>query len=88
MTKAKSFSLWTKKRANGERELRASSKAIISIMAVVLTVSLYQGLILFERVDGGAQIIEILAYILIVLVVTLSLFTLVVSLIDYLRSLE
>jgi len=88
MTKAKSFSLWTKERANGERELRASSKAIISIMAVVLTVSLYQGLILFERVDGGAQIIEILAYILIVLVVTLSLFTLVVSLIDYLRSLE
>lgn len=88
MAKAKKFSLWTKKRANGERELRASSKALISLVAVLLSFSLYQGLILFGETNSGAQIIEVLAYVLIVLVVALSLLTLIVSLIDYLRSFE
>ena len=88
MTGAKSFNLWTKPTIGGERKLRASSKVILAVIPLLLGALLFRSLVVFEKTDGGARIIEALAYSIIILVVTMSLVTLVISLIDYLRSLE
>ena len=88
MTAAKKINFWTIEKPGGERELRTSSKVFLTILPFLLSALLFQALIMFERVDGGSEIIKIMAYGLIVLVVVMSLLTLVVSLIDYLRSLE
>lgn len=88
MTATKKFSLWTKAKSGGERELRTSSKIILTLLPFLLSGLLFQALVMFEKIDGGAEVIEFLAYGIIVLVVTMSLVTLVISLIDYLRSLE
>ena len=88
MTTAKKFNLWTKEKPGGERELRTSSKVFLTLLPFLLSAMLFQALIMFEKYDGGAEIIKMLAYGVIVLVIAMSLLTLVVSLIDYLRSLE
>lgn len=88
MPDKKKFHLWTKEKTGGERELRASSKVFLTVLPFLLAALLFQSLITFEKIDGGAEVIESLAYIIIVLVITMSLVTLVISLIDYLRSLE
>jgi len=88
MTDANSFDLWTKAKPDGERELRASSKVFLSLLPFVLGTALFQALVTFEKIEGGAEIIKVLAYGIIILVVVMSLVTLVISLIDYLRSYE
>ncbi|MCP4289742.1 MAG: hypothetical protein GY792_35855 [Gammaproteobacteria bacterium] len=88
MTGGNSFNLWTKAKLNGERELRASTKVFLSLLPFILGAALFQALVTFEKIAGGAEVIEVLAYIIIILVVVMSLVTLLISLIDYLRSLE
>ena len=88
MPGTKRFSLRTKEKPGGERELRTSSKVFLSVLPFLLAALLFPALVTFEKIDGGSEIIEVLAYVIIVLVITMSLVTLVISLIDYLRSLE
>ncbi|MCP5444113.1 MAG: hypothetical protein H6968_13870 [Chromatiaceae bacterium] len=88
MTGAKKFHFWTKEKPGGERELRSGSKVFLTVLPILLAALLFQALITFEKIEGGAEVIEVMAYIIIVLVITMSLVTLVISLIDYLRSLE
>lgn len=88
MIGTKKFNLWTKEKPGGERELRTSSKVFLSLLPFLLAALLFPALVMFEKIDGGSEIIEVMAYIIIVLVLTMSLVTLLISLIDYLRSLE
>jgi hypothetical protein len=88
MTGAKKFSLWTKPGSGGERKLRTSSKFLLTVLPFLLSGLLFQALVMFEKIDGGSEVIENLAYGIIVLVVAMSLLTLIISLIDYLRSME
>ncbi|MCB1880871.1 MAG: hypothetical protein KDI54_12610 [Gammaproteobacteria bacterium] len=60
----------------------------MTLLPFILSGLLFQALVMFEQIDGGAEVIEFLAYAIILLVVAMSLVTLVISLIDYLRSLE
>lgn len=88
MTGKKTLSLWTKAKPGGERALRSSSKFILTLLPILLSALLFQALVMFEKIDGGAEVIEYLAYGIIVLVVAMSLVALVISLIEYLRSFE
>jgi len=88
MTGAKNFSLWTKPGPGGERDLRTSSKILLTVLPFLLSGLLFQALVTFEKIDGGSEVIKMLAYGVIVLVLAMSLLTLIISLIDYLRSME
>ncbi|MCB1849883.1 MAG: hypothetical protein KDI83_03705 [Gammaproteobacteria bacterium] len=88
MTTAKRFNLWSKERPGGERELRASSKFLLTLLPFILGGLLFQTLVAFGKTESGALVIEYLAYAIILLVIVFSLLTLLISLIDYLRSLE
>jgi hypothetical protein len=80
--------LWRRFRADGEAELRTRSKLLLTIMPLLLAALLFPLLLTIERMDGGTAIIEVFAYGVILLVVAASLLTLIISLIEYLRSLE
>ena len=80
--------LWRRYRADGEVELRTRSKLLLTIMPLLLAGAIFLLLLAVEHMDGGAQIIEVFAYGIILLVVVASLLTLIITLIEYLRSLE
>jgi len=88
MPATKKSHLWTKEMPGGERELRTGSKIILTAIPILLAALLFQALITFEKIEGGAKVIEALAYTVVVLVITMSLVALLITLIDYIRSLE
>ena len=79
---------WTQPGRNGERELRSGSKVLLTLFPLLLVVLLFWMLVIIGGTEGGAEIIAVLAYTVIALVIAASLFVLIMSLIDYLRSLE
>lgn len=79
---------WTQLGSDGERELRSGSKVLLTLLPLLLVVMLFFMLVIIGQTEGGAEIIAVLAYAVIALVVAASLFVLIMSLIDYLRSLE
>lgn len=79
---------WTQVGSDGERELRKGSRIALTLLPFLLVALLFWVLVVIGGTKEGADIIAVLAYSVIALVVAASLFVLIMSLIDYLRSLE
>lgn len=88
MTPKKLASFWTKAARNGEREFRTTTKVLFSILPLLLAGLVYLLLVTIGATEGGADIVAVLAYGIVVLVAMLTLLVLMTSLIEYLRSLE
>ncbi len=69
-------------------EFRASSKILFTILPLVLAVVVYNLLLVLEGMEGGSEIIIVLAYGVVVLVAMLTLVVIMISIIDYLRKFE
>ncbi|MCB1858550.1 MAG: hypothetical protein KDI63_09770 [Gammaproteobacteria bacterium] len=80
--------LWFKKTAGGRLEMRTSSKALLSLLPIVLAGLVYRLLIFIERTESGPETIIVLAYGVVVLVAMLTLLVIMISIIDYLRTFE
>lgn len=85
---SKRQSLWTRETLDGEREFRAIAKVLFSTTVVVLALAIYFLLDLLGRTKEGLEIVVILAYGVAVLMVVATLLVIIISLIEYLRSLE
>ena len=88
MTNAIGKSFWIRNTLSGGTEFHTSSKVLFVMLLLLLAVLLYPLLIAIEGLEGGAEIIVILAYGVGVLLVMLILLMLIISLIEYLHTFE
>lgn len=79
---------WTCDGADGERELRPRAKLALSLLLISLAVALYLLLNLLGGTQDGAAIIVVLAYAIGTLMIVATFVVIIISLIEYLRSLE
>ena len=90
-TKGKRFwkrNFWIRETLSGDTEYRTSSKALFTILLLLLPALLYKLLIAIEGLEGGGDIIVVLAYGIGVLLISLILLVLIISLVEYLRKFE
>ena len=79
---------WVKQTPSGDFKYRKRSKAVFTILSVVLAVSLYKFLTMIQGIKGGPEIIVVLAFGIIVLMVALILLIIIITLIEYLQDFE
>ena len=90
-TKSKRFwrkEFWTRQTLSGETEFRAGTKALFTILLLLLPALTYKLLIVIEDLEGGPEILVVLAYALGVLLISLILLVILISLVEYLRKFE
>ena len=80
--------LWTRETAGGDREFRTFVKVLFSLSVLGLAVAIYLLLDRLGGTEGGEEIIVALAYGVGVLMVLATFLVVIISLIEYLRSLE
>ena len=88
MTDAKGKSFWTRETSRGDVEYRKHSKALITILPLLLAALCFKLLIVLEDTERGPEIIMVLAYAVVVLMAALMLLVIVISLIEYLQRFE
>ena len=81
-------SIWSRETLDGEREFRTITKVLFSLAVAALALGTYLLLNLLGTTEKGFETIVVLAYGVGVLMVVATLLVIVISLIDYLRSLE
>ena len=79
---------WVRETLDGEREFRPITKTLLSALLIAMALALYLLLSLLGRTEEGLEIIVILAYGVGVLMVVATFLVIIISLIEYLRSLE
>ena len=86
MSKRQNF--WTRETADGEIEFRSVTKALFSVLLIGMAFALYFFLSMLGRTEEGLEIIVVLAYGVGVLMIVATFLVIIISLIEYLRSLE
>ena len=86
MSKRQNF--WTRETADGEIEFRPVTKALLSVLLIGMAFALYFLLSMLGRTEEGLEIIVVLAYGVGVLMIVATFLVIIISLIEYLRSLE
>ena len=86
MNKKRCF--WTREMPGGDREFRPFAKVLFSASVLGLAAGIYVLLDRLGRTEGGVEIIVALAYGVGVLMVLATFLVIIISLIEYLRSLE